>query len=163
MDNNINSENAKDYKITANSKGDDIVAAALEILAKRLERETCFNSSATTRNFLMLRAANLKAERFSACLLDSQHQLIEVVDLFNGTIDGAAVYPREVMRAVLEHNAAAIIFTHNHPSGNPEPSQADIAITNKLRTALQTIDVRVLDHIVTGGSSCTSFAERGLI
>jgi len=89
--------------------------------------------------------------------------VIKLEELFRGTIDGAAVYPREVVKRCLHHNAAAVILAHNHPSGVAEPSQADIAITNRLRLALQTIDVRVLDHLVIGNSMVVSFAERGLL
>ena len=88
---------------------------------------------------------------------------MEVEELFRGTIDGAAVYPREVVKRALYHNAAAVIFAHNHPSGIAEPSQADIAITSKLKTAMQTIEVRVLDHLVIGAGEVVSFAERGLL
>ena len=88
---------------------------------------------------------------------------MEVEELFRGTIDGAAVYPREVVKRALYHNAAAVIFAHNHPSGIAEPSQADIAITRKLKTAMQTIEIRVLDHLVIGAGEVVSFAERGLL
>ncbi len=88
---------------------------------------------------------------------------MKLEELFQGTIDGAAVYPREVVKRCLHFNAAAVIFAHNHPSGVAEPSQADIAITRKLRAALQTIDVRVLDHLVIGDSCVVSFAERDLL
>ena len=88
---------------------------------------------------------------------------MKLEELFRGTIDGAAVYPREVVKRCLHHNAAAVILAHNHPSGIAEPSQADIAITNKLRIALATIDVRVLDHLVIGNAVVVSFAERGLL
>ena len=88
---------------------------------------------------------------------------MKLEELFRGTIDGAAVYPREVVKRCLHHNAAAVILAHNHPSEIAEPSQADIAITNKLRIALETIDVRVLDHLVIGNSLVVSFAERGLL
>jgi len=95
-------------------------------------------------------------------MLDNQHQLIEFRELFYGTIDGASVYPREVVKAVLEVNASAVIFAHNHPSGNSEPSQADKDITKRLSDALGLIDVRVLDHFVVG-ETAISFAERGLL
>ena len=106
--------------------------------------------------------APYEREVFCVLLLDSQHRLIEYRELFFGTIDATAVYPREVVKLVLEHNAAAVIFAHNHPSGVAEPSTADKNITQKLTTALAVIDVRVLDHIVVGETQ-VSFAERGLI
>lgn len=99
-------------------------------------------------------------EVFAVMLLDNQHRLIEFKELFQGTIDAASVYPREVVKTALKANAAAVIFAHNHPSGDPEPSQADRRITTRLQDALALIDVRVLDHIVVG-EQCTSFAERG--
>lgn len=100
---------------------------------------------------------------FAVALLDSQNRLIEFVELFSGTINAASVYPREVIKLVLLKNAASVIFTHNHPSGIPEPSEADKNITAKLSAALRLIDVKVLDHIVVGTEGHISFAERGLI
>lgn len=120
-------------------------------------------SSAATRAYLRARFRNCQSEIFSCLFLNSQHHIIELEELFRGTIDGAAVYPREVVRRCLHHNAAAVIFVHNHPSGVAEPSQADIAITAKLKTAVQTIDVRVLDHLIVGSSVVASFAEKGLL
>jgi DNA repair protein RadC len=101
-------------------------------------------------------------EVFAVLFLDSQHRLIEYQELFFGTIDAAAVYPREVVKAALDHNAAAVIFSHNHPSGVSQPSQADIAITEKLKKALNLIDVRTLDHIIIG-EDIFSFAESGYL
>lgn len=97
--------------------------------------------------------------------LDSNHQPITPtpVELFRGTIDGAAVYPREVVREALRHNAFSVALIHNHPSGVPEPSQADVAITRRVADALALVDIRVLDHFVVGNGSCVSFAERGLL
>lgn len=105
--------------------------------------------------------ATEEREIFSAYLLDNRHQLIKRVDLFTGTIDGAEVHPREVVKAALAANAAAVIFAHNHPSGDPEPSQADIRVTRRLKDALALVDVRVLDHIVVGVTGTQSLAERG--
>ena len=95
--------------------------------------------------------------------LDNQNGLIEYVELFRGTIDGASVYPREVAKEALSRNAAAIILAHNHPSGVAEPSQADQRITSRLKSALLTLDIRLLDHIIIGSNSTVSFAERGLL
>ncbi|HGP3147634.1 TPA: JAB domain-containing protein, partial [Pseudomonas aeruginosa] len=102
-------------------------------------------------------------EVFAALFLDSQHRLLEYVELFRGTIDAAAVYPREVVKEALRVNAAAVIFSHNHPSGNPEPSQADKVLTQRLKEALALVDVRTLDHIIVGGEATASFAEQGLL
>ncbi len=120
-------------------------------------------SSTATRDYLRAKFRDCQSEIFSCLFLNNQHHVVKLEELFRGTIDGAAVYPREVVKRCLHHNAAAVILAHNHPSGVAEPSQADIAITNKLRLALQTIDVRVLDHLVIGNSMVVSFAERGLI
>ena len=99
-----------------------------------------------------------------ACLyLDNQHRLIEYKELFRGTIDGASVYPREVVKLCLQLNAAAVIFAHNHPSGINEPSQADRQITDKLKQALALVDIRVLDHFIIGDGEPFSFAEHGLM
>ena len=98
----------------------------------------------------------------NALWLDSQHQVLKSQELFRGTLDGASVYPREVIKEGLACNAAAIIFAHNHPSGVTEPSQADVQITKRLQEALQLVDIRLLDHLVVG-SSVTSMAEQGLI
>jgi DNA repair protein RadC len=100
-------------------------------------------------------------EIFLVLLLNSQHGVIASKELFVGTIDGASVYPREVVKLVLQHNAAAVIFAHNHPSGVAEPSQADIRITKRLSAALELIDVKVLDHMVVGEGMVVSLAERG--
>ncbi len=100
---------------------------------------------------------------FALILLDSQHGVLGFEKLFYGTIDSASVYPREVIKTVLSANAAAVIIAHNHPSGNPEPSQADITLTKRLQEALNTIDARLLDHLVVGGPGVVSFAERGLL
>ena len=102
-------------------------------------------------------------EVFSCLWLDSRHRLIKMQDMFFGTINGASVYPREVVRAAMKHNAAAVILAHNHPSGIAEPSHADKELTQRLITALNLIDVRVLDHIVVGDGDCVSFASRGLL
>ncbi|MCY1366184.1 hypothetical protein D9M69_530660 [compost metagenome] len=100
---------------------------------------------------------------FAALFLDSQHRLLEYVELFRGTIDAAAVYPREVVKEALRLNTAAVIFSHNHPSGNPEPSQADKVLTQRLKEALALVDVRTLDHVIVAGDATASFAEHGLL
>ena len=102
-------------------------------------------------------------EVFAVLFLDAQHRLIEYEELFYGSLDGASVHPREVVRAALKHNAAAVILSHNHPSGVAEPSGADQRVTERLRAALALIDVRVLDHLIVGGNAVTSMAERGLM
>tara|TARA_R110002073_G_scaffold91797_3_gene215751 strand:+ start:390 stop:1064 length:675 start_codon:yes stop_codon:yes gene_type:complete len=128
-----------------------------------IQSKDILTSSSATRDYLRAKFRDCQSEIFSCLFLNNQHHVVKLEELFRGTIDGAAVYPREVVKRCLHHNAAAVILAHNHPSGVAEPSQADIAITNKLRIALQTIDVRVLDHLVIGNSMVVSFAERGLL
>ena len=111
----------------------------------------------------MATLAHEDREVFGLILLDSQHGVLGFEILFYGTIDSASVYPREIVKCVLNANAAAVILTHNHPSGRPEPSTADAALTKRLQIALETIEVRVLDHLVIGGADSVSFAERGLL
>jgi DNA repair protein RadC len=143
---------------------DKIIAQALRILARRLKKVgTVLTSPEATRDYLRLQLAGLEHEVFACLLLDNRHRVIAYRELFRGTIDGASVYPREVVKEVLAHNAAAVIFAHNHPSGDPEPSTADHRITTRLKDALVLIDVRVLDHIILGSEGSLSFAERGLL
>jgi DNA repair protein RadC len=116
-----------------------------------------------TRSFLMAQLRDRPYEVFCCLYLDNRHRLIAFEELFRGTIDRAGVHPREVLRQTLLHNAAAVIFAHNHPSGVLEPSQADELITRRLKEALGLIDVRVLDHFIIGDGQCFSFSEHGLI
>lgn len=115
------------------------------------------------RSYLSAQLRHQPREVFAVLFLDSQNRLIAYEELFFGTIDGASVYPREVVRRALAHNCASVIFSHNHPSGIAEPSQADCRITRRLQSALELIDVRVIDHMVVGDSEVISFAERGLL
>jgi len=117
----------------------------------------------TTRDYLHMKLRDLPHEVFCCLFLDNRHRVIAFEELFRGTLDGANVHPREVVKRALAHNAAAIIFAHNHPSGVAEPSSADELITRRLKDALSLIDVRVLDHLIVGDSRCESFAERGLL
>jgi len=132
-------------------------------LHSELKTKTSLSSPADTRNFLLAQMRDLTSEQFSCIWLDSQHQMIKFETLFYGTVNAAAVYPREVVKAALACNAAAVIVAHNHPSGIAEPSTADQMITRRLITALNTIDVSLLDHMVVGQGIVVSFAERGLI
>lgn len=131
-------------------------------LLETLCRESALTSPALTRQYLKARLRDYRHEVFMALFLDSQHQVLAAEELFQGSIDGASVYPREVVKRCLFHNAAAVIFAHNHPSGIAEPSDADIRITKRLTQALGLIDVRVLDHVVVG-ETLVSLAERGLL
>jgi DNA repair protein RadC len=141
--------------------------AALELgrryLESALKRDAVLNSPDRTRAFLKARLRHHGREIFACLFLDNRHRVIGFEELFGGTIDGASVHPREVVKRALHHNAAAVIFAHNHPSGVAEPSHADRAITIRLRDALALVDVRVLDHFVVGDSEVLSFAERGLL
>ena len=144
-----------------------LLQAALE-LSRRHYRETlsigpALSSPETARGFLLAQLRDRPYEVFCCLHLDARHRLIAFEELFRGTIDGATVHPREVVRQSLARNSAAVIFAHNHPSGVAEPSQADELITQRLREALNLIDVRVLDHLIVGEDRCMSFAERGLL
>jgi len=132
-------------------------------LESSLKHGDAFTDADTTMRYIKQRLRAYPHEVFACLYLDNQHRVTAMEELFKGTIDGAAVYPREVVKRCLHNNAAAVIFAHNHPSGLAEPSQADIAITNRLKLALNTIDVRVLDHVVVGRGEVVSFAERGLL
>ena len=116
-----------------------------------------------TRAFLTAQLRDRPYEIFCCLFLDNRHRLIAFEELFRGTIDGASVHPREVLRQALKHNAAAVILAHNHPSGIAEPSQADELITRRLREALALVDIRVLDHLIIAGPDTLSFAERGIL
>ena len=141
--------------------------AALE-LARRHYREAlragpAMNAPANTRQVLTAQLRDRPYEVFCCLHLDNRHRLIHFEEVFRGTIDGASVHPREVVRQALQYNAAALIFAHNHPSGVAEASQADELITRRLRDALALVDIRVLDHLIVGDNSCLSFADRGLL
>jgi DNA repair protein RadC len=140
----------------------DIIDRAAALIAQRFRPGApAFTSPDRTRQYLRHQIAALPYEVFGLLLLDNRHRLIRSEVLFRGTIDGAAVHPREVVRTVLEANASAVILYHNHPSGIAEPSQADEIITRRLREALQLIDVRILDHLIVGERTEYSFAETG--
>ncbi len=141
--------------------------AALELARRHYaEAMRCgplLDSPAATHQFLVSRLRDQSYELFCCLHLDNRHRLIAFDELFRGTIDGASVHPREVVKQALSRNAAAVILAHNHPSGVAEPSQADELITRRLREALALVDIRVLDHCIVGDNGCLSFAERGLL
>ena len=141
-----------------------VVERALEILERRLRRGSdLISGPAAALDFCKLALAGHDREVFGALFLDNRHRLIAFEILFMGTVDGAEVHVREVARRALEHNAAALIVTHNHPSGEPEPSAADISITEKLHKAMTLLGIRLLDHVVVAGNRAVSLAERGVI
>jgi DNA repair protein RadC len=131
-------------------------------LFEKLSRGDALCSPTQTRQYLVAQLANYPHEVFACLFLDNRNRVISFEKMFYGTIDGASVYPREVVRMALKNNAAAIIFAHNHPSGVAEPSHADEQITQRLKEALALVDIRVLDHFVVG-DEVVSFAERGLL
>jgi len=141
--------------------------SAIEImrrqLAEPLKRESVFSRVDDTRQYLIAMLKDQPRELFGLLMLDSQHQLLFFREMFQGTINAAAVYPRELVKQVLADNAAAIILVHNHPSGVAEPSQADIHLTRDVKAAMALIDVAVLDHFIVGGTQVSSLAQRGYV
>lgn len=140
-----------------------VVEMSRRHLAERMKKGAALTSVKLTCDFLSSHLRDRQHEVFAVLLLDAQNCVKEYKELFHGTIDSSVVYPREVMKTVLESNACRVIFAHNHPSGIAEPSQADQAITRRLQRALELIDVEVLDHIIVGDGEYTSFAETGLL
>ena len=141
--------------------------AILEIgrryLTDEVRRGDVLDSPQVTRDLLKLKMRHLSHEVFACLFLDNQHQVIQYEEMFRGTLDGASVYPREVVKRALQVDAKALIFAHNHPSGIAEPSQADRELTIRLQEALGLVEIRVLDHFIVGDGEPMSFAERGLI
>ena len=142
---------------------DQILEAARQVIEQKMQRGAEFTSPVVVKDYLRAKLAGFEHEVFAVLFLDTRHRLIDYTEMFRGTIDSAEVHPREVVKEALRLNAAAVIISHNHPSGNPEPSAADRAMTSQLRQALALVDVRTLDHIIVAGGTTTSFAERGLI
>jgi DNA repair protein RadC len=141
--------------------------AALELARRHycepLKVGSALSAPDATRAFLLAQLRDRPYEVFCCLHLDNRHRLLAFEELFRGTIDGASVHPREVVRQALAHNASAVIFAHNHPSGVIDPSQADELVTRRLKDALALVDVRVVDHIIVGDTRCMSFADRGLL
>jgi DNA repair protein RadC len=144
-----------------------ILQASIELqkrnLSEQMVRERSFCHADDASSYLISQLRDKQREVFSMLMLDSQHQLIAYREMFQGTINSAAVYPRELVKQAMEDNAAAVILAHNHPSGKAEPSQSDINITQKIKQAMALIDVSVLDHFVIGDGRAVSFAQRGLL
>jgi DNA repair protein RadC len=141
--------------------------AAIEIgrrqLTESLKAGPSLASPSATCDFLTAKLRDLEHEVFCCLYLDKRHRLIEFQEVFRGTIDGASVHPREIVKLALQRNSAAVIVAHNHPSGIAEPSQADELITQRVKEALALVDIRLLDHIIVGDGVSVSFAERGLL
>ena len=145
------------------ARAEDVIACAQNLIARRYRAGTpVIDAPERTREYLKLHLGGLDHEVFGCLYLDNRHRLIAAVDLFRGTIDGASVHPREVVKGALLHGAAACVLFHNHPSGISDPSSADELLTRRLREALALIDVRVLDHLLVG-QDIYSFSEHGLI
>ncbi|MDD9997059.1 MAG: DNA repair protein RadC [Rhodospirillaceae bacterium] len=140
-----------------------LIKLALDVLSRRFRPGRSFGSPEDIQGYLRLKLTDRRNEVFGVVYMDTRHRLIEMEELFQGTVDGAAVYPRVVLQKVLDKNAAAVILYHNHPSGVAEPSEADRGITLKLSRALALVDVRLLDHIVVCDDSFVSLAERGWV
>lgn len=141
----------------------EVIAAARRAMTRRVRRGVAMDSPRAVREYLAMKLGTLEHELFVVLLLDNRHRLIDYVELFRGTIDGASVHPREVVKLALARNAAALVLAHPHPSGAAEASQADQLITHRLREALALVDIRVLDHVIVAGGEAISFAERGLL
>ena len=134
---------------------------AQQLASQRLRRGRPLTSPNAVFSHLQTLLGGYEHEVFALLMLDSKHRILEFSELFRGTLDSANVYPREVVKLCLEHNAAAVVLVHNHPSGDPEPSQADLSLTRKLQDALNLVDIRTLDHVVVGREGCVSLAEKG--
>ncbi|EQA7395714.1 TPA: DNA repair protein RadC [Pseudomonas aeruginosa] len=141
----------------------DILQMAQQLAMSRLSKGRALTEPKQVFSHLQTLLQYHEYEVFALLLLDSRHRVIGFRELFRGTLDGASVYPREVVKIALEHNAAAIIMVHNHPSGDPEPSQADRTLTTTLKNALNMVGTRILDHVVVAHDGCVSLAERGYL
>ena len=140
-----------------------VLELAKRALNEQLRTNNVLGSPGAVRDYLRLKIGALEHEVFLALLLDSQHRVLKALELFRGTLTQTSVYPREVVKAALAANAAAVIFAHNHPSGVAQPSQADELLTRQLKEALALVEIKVLDHFIVAGTQCLSFAERGLL
>jgi DNA repair protein RadC len=152
---------AQGHFVTA--EGPAILAAAQNYLRNRVRRGASLQSPSAVREYLTVALGDRDCEYFCVILLDCRHRVLRYLEMFRGTIDGASVYPREVVKVALQERASAVLLVHNHPSMVGEPSAADEMITQRLRDALNLVDIRVLDHLIVAGSDVTSFAESGLL
>ncbi|MBY6207473.1 MULTISPECIES: JAB domain-containing protein [Halomonas] len=156
-------ETAGTYRITDTVTEAELLSIAKAFARRRLAKGRKITQPTLAFEYLQILLQDYEHEVFSAIFLDTQHRVIQFEELFRGTIDAANVYPREVVKQALAHNAAVVILVHNHPSGEPEPSDTDRRITQHLKEALGLVDVKVIDHIVVGSEGCESFAERGFL
>ena len=153
----------KAIRLAQSGEADGVLAAAQEILSTRMKTGDSLASPQAVRDYLRLLLHDRQHEVFVIVLLDAQNRVLVSEELFRGTLTQTSVYPREVVKVALRHNAAGVIFAHNHPSGIAEPSTADELLTKTLKQALALVDIKVLDHFIVGAGTACSFAERGLI
>lgn len=140
-----------------------VVGMALKILAQRVSKGSLLSNPDAVKNYLRVRFADLQHEVFCLLYVDKRHRLLACEEVSRGTIDGASVHPREIVKAALRHNAAGIVAAHNHPSNVAEPSHADELVTQRLKSALELVDIRLIDHLIVCNGGAVSLAERGLI
>lgn len=145
------------------ASADELLSAARSVLRRKFRRGKLIKTPGDAGDYLIGELAHLDYECFAILWLDNRHRILVFEPLFRGTLDGTSVYPREVVRSAMRLNAAACLLTHNHPSGVGEPSSADERITRRLKTALELVDVRVIDHVIVAGDRCVSMAQRGLL
>jgi DNA repair protein RadC len=148
------------YRVIPN---DSIIAAAQELLEARVNQQEVFSKPDRVKSFLLQKLGHFNYEVFAVLFLDAQHRLIQYQEMFRGTVNQTAVYPREVAKLALEFNACAVILTHNHPSGSSEPSSSDLLLTRGIKESLALFEIRVLDHLIVARQQTLSFAERGLL
>ena len=151
---------AGEYRL---ADAETVIAEAKRHVAQKFKRGVSLTSPDAAKEAIQLQLCELDFEIFGCLFLDQKHRLIKMAELFRGSIDGTSVYPREVVRSALVNSSVAVIFFHNHPSGDPKPSEVDKTITQRLKAALGLVDIRVLDHFVIGSEGVFSFAEAGLL
>lgn len=151
------------YLVTEMINEEDLLTIANQIAHQKLAKGVAITDKHLVHKALQTLLQSKEHEVFAMLFLDNQHRILKYEELFRGTISSASVYPREVVKRALAFNAAALILVHNHPSGHPEPSRADIEITQRLQSALTLVDTRLLDHLVVGSEGSVSLAERGLL
>lgn len=156
-------DTAGSYIVDSPITESDILHMALQLARKRLTNGSALTDPKKVFAHLQTLLQDYEHEVFALLLLDTRHRVIGFHEVFRGTLDGASVYPREVVKLALAHNAAAVILVHNHPSGDPEPSAADRTLTTTLKDALNLVGTRTLDHIIVGTEGCVSLAERGYL
>jgi DNA repair protein RadC len=149
--------------VLVSQEANEVIGAAMRILEGRARYQSALSSPGSVRDYLRLALTDKEREEFWCVYLDAQNRVIAFESLFSGTLTQTSVYPREVVKYSLVHNAAAVIFAHNHPSGVAEPSRADELLTQSLKQALSLVDIKVLDHFIVAGNAALSFAERGLL